>query len=451
MTHERDHKPAADAAVPRRDSRPARGEEAANRLVGKPGDELPASVRQPMQARFDVDFANVRVHSDRAAAEAASALGSRAFTIGRHIAFNHGEYKPASPAGQRLLAHELAHVAQQRDADSGRATLRRDAHDEHEANTAADRAVKGLPAKVGGAPRAGSPHIQADDGKGAGAQDKADDKPAGQAPAGTRITFVMRAPDDAYTQDVTDYVQNTLGEKVVVVDNIQEAAEYAAKYAKDNKTKVGEIRIIGHGSTTGGIKMTPKGEADRRFVTAQELSDMAADQKVASIAKDAMAPGATVEFYGCYVGRSEETGKAVGTIFGGAQFKAIDSTLRTSNERFARRADKDEDGEEVNTRHGKERVVEVKSSQEIDDRVAKGDKALGKTFDKWLLDRARQMEADGDLPPQKDDAARIAAMREVFDRSGGKIKRLEIHTDKETLHKSDKRKWVRKWKTTKVN
>ena len=50
-----------------------------------------------------------------------------------------------------------------------------------------------------------------------------------------------------------------------------------------------------------------------------------------------------------------------------------------------------------------------------------------------------------------DDAARIAAMREVFDRSGGKIKRLEIHTDKETLHKSDKRKWVRKWKTTKVN
>lgn len=451
MTHERDHKPAANTAVPRRDSRHAHGEEAANRLASKPGSELPASVRQPMEARFDVDFANVRVHSDRTATEAASALGTRAFTIGRHIAFNHGEYKPASQAGQRLLAHELAHVAQQRDAGTGRATLRFDAHDEHEANTAADRAVKGLPALAGHSPRTGSPHIQADDGKGAGAQDKASDKPAGQVPASTRLTFVMRAPDDAYTQDVTDYVQNTLGEKVVVVDNIQEAAEYVAKYAKNNQTKVGEIRIIGHGSTAGGIKMTPKGETDRRFVTAQELSDMAADQKVASIAKDAMAPDATVEFYGCYVGRSEETGKAVGTIFGGAQFKAIDSTLRTSNDRFARRADKGEDGEEVNTPHGKEKIVEVTSSQEIDDRVAKGDKALGNSFNKWLLERARQMEADGDMPPQKDDAARIAAMREVFDRSGGKVKRLEIHTDKETLHKGDKKKWLNKWKTTKVN
>jgi hypothetical protein len=450
MAQTRDQKPAADAAAPRKKNQPVRGEEAANQLASQSGSELPASVRQPMESRFDVDFSNVRVHNDRSAAEATSALGTRAFTIGQHIAFNSDEYKPASPSGQRLLAHELAHAAQQRDAGTGRAAFKPDARDEHEANVAADRAVQGLSAQAGDAPRAGSPRIQADDNKSAQAQKKADDKPADQPAPGVTITFVMRAPDDAYTQDVTDYVSKTLNEKVVPVDNIQEAAEYVAKYAKENKTKVGGVRIVGHGSTTGGIKMTPKGETGRRFVTAQELTDMAADQKVTSIAKDAMAEGATVEFYGCYVGRSEDTGKAVGKIFGNADFKATDSTLRTSHDSFARRADKGEDGQEVDTKRGKEKVVEVKSSKEIDDRVAKGDKSLGDSFDKWLLDKSKQMEADGDLPPQKDDAARLKAMRDVFDRSNGKIKRLEIHTDAdESLHRGDK-KWMSKWKTTKV-
>jgi hypothetical protein len=37
-----------------------------------------------------------------------------AFTVGRHIAFRAGEYLPQSDKRRRLLAHELAHVAQQR-------------------------------------------------------------------------------------------------------------------------------------------------------------------------------------------------------------------------------------------------------------------------------------------------------------------------------------------------
>lgn len=429
-----------------------RAEDAANKLVQQSGSELPKSVQATMAERFAVDFSNVRVHSDRAAAEAASTLGTRAFTIGRHIAFNQNEFNPTSGAGQRLLAHELTHVVQQRDANSGHATLKRDIGDEQAANLVADRVVQGLASNHAKQPPSSSLRIQADDGKGEVEPKKADKPAADQAPVNTRLTFVMRAPDDAYTQDVSDYVQKTLGEQVVEVDNIQEAAEYVAKYAKDNKTKVSEIRIIGHGSAMGGIKMTPKGETSRRFVSAQELADMAADKKLVATAKGAVAKGATVEFYGCYVGGTEQTGKAVGTLFGGAGFKAIDATLRTSHDSFARRADKDEDGQEVNTRKGKVKVVEVTSTKEIDDRVAKGDKALGETFDQWLLATAKQMEADGDIPPQPDDAARIKAMREVFDRSGGKVKRLEIHTAKgATLHRSDKKKWLQQWKTTKVN
>ncbi|MCF2208386.1 DUF4157 domain-containing protein [Halobacterium salinarum] len=38
---------------------------------------------------------------------------ARAFTVGNHVAFNHGEYNPQSQEGQHVLAHELAHVRQQ--------------------------------------------------------------------------------------------------------------------------------------------------------------------------------------------------------------------------------------------------------------------------------------------------------------------------------------------------
>ncbi len=44
---------------------------------------------------------------------AARALGARAFTIGRDIFFGAGQYAPETPAGLRLLVHELVHVVQQ--------------------------------------------------------------------------------------------------------------------------------------------------------------------------------------------------------------------------------------------------------------------------------------------------------------------------------------------------
>jgi hypothetical protein len=43
-------------------------------------------------------------------------LGARAFTVGNNIAFAPAEYRPDAGEGQRLLAHEIAHVVQQRQA-----------------------------------------------------------------------------------------------------------------------------------------------------------------------------------------------------------------------------------------------------------------------------------------------------------------------------------------------
>jgi hypothetical protein len=56
----------------------------------------------------------VRVHTDAHAARAADGLQARAVTVGDDIAFAPGEYQPGTADGRRLLAHEFAHVAQQR-------------------------------------------------------------------------------------------------------------------------------------------------------------------------------------------------------------------------------------------------------------------------------------------------------------------------------------------------
>ena len=77
-----------------------------------PGQPLDEGVRSTMGARFGADFRGVRVHTGSRAAAAAAAVNARAFTTGQSIVFGEGQYQPDSAAGQRLVAHELAHVLQ---------------------------------------------------------------------------------------------------------------------------------------------------------------------------------------------------------------------------------------------------------------------------------------------------------------------------------------------------
>jgi hypothetical protein len=80
-----------------------------------------------VQARYEralgTSLGDVRIHTDARAAAFAEALNAEAYTIGRDIVFGTGRYQPGSPAGQRLLAHELAHAAQERSSTSTEAPL----------------------------------------------------------------------------------------------------------------------------------------------------------------------------------------------------------------------------------------------------------------------------------------------------------------------------------------
>jgi hypothetical protein len=97
------------AHEPKRQAAP----EAVGEALAGPGRALESEVRADMALRFGHDFSRVRVHTDARAAESARAVGARAFTVGSEIVFGEREYDPASGAGRKLLAHELAHTVQQ--------------------------------------------------------------------------------------------------------------------------------------------------------------------------------------------------------------------------------------------------------------------------------------------------------------------------------------------------
>lgn len=76
------------------------------------GQPLSEKDRAFFELRFGHDCSRVRVHTDE---KAARAVNARAFTVGGDGVFGMGEYAPGTSEGQRLLAHELAHVVQQKD------------------------------------------------------------------------------------------------------------------------------------------------------------------------------------------------------------------------------------------------------------------------------------------------------------------------------------------------
>jgi hypothetical protein len=83
------------------------------------GRPLPRDVADAFGALFAQDFGAVRIHAD---APAAAALGARAFACCEDIFFAADEFAPRTPRGRWLLAHELAHVVQQRAGRAARAT-----------------------------------------------------------------------------------------------------------------------------------------------------------------------------------------------------------------------------------------------------------------------------------------------------------------------------------------
>jgi hypothetical protein len=77
------------------------------------GKSLDQNVAQSLSSSLG-DLSDVRVHTDSTADQLNRSVSARAFATGTDVYFASGEYNPGSAAGDKLIAHELAHVVQQR-------------------------------------------------------------------------------------------------------------------------------------------------------------------------------------------------------------------------------------------------------------------------------------------------------------------------------------------------
>jgi hypothetical protein len=84
------------------------------------GAPLPGAVRRRMETAFGTGLGHVRVHDGPEAAGLSSAISAEAFTTGSDIFFGACRFAPDSADGEKVLAHEIAHVVQE-----GPATVRR--------------------------------------------------------------------------------------------------------------------------------------------------------------------------------------------------------------------------------------------------------------------------------------------------------------------------------------
>jgi hypothetical protein len=81
-------------------------------VLRSPGRPLDPATRAYFEPRFGRDFSHIRIHTDPQAAASARAVNALAYTAGNHIVFGAGA-EALSNSGRPLIAHELAHTAQQ--------------------------------------------------------------------------------------------------------------------------------------------------------------------------------------------------------------------------------------------------------------------------------------------------------------------------------------------------
>ncbi len=77
------------------------------------GQPLDSRIRRRMEGAMGADFSGVRLHVGPQSDELNSRIQAHAFTSGADIFIRREDHAPGTAAGQRLLAHELAHTVQQ--------------------------------------------------------------------------------------------------------------------------------------------------------------------------------------------------------------------------------------------------------------------------------------------------------------------------------------------------
>lgn len=95
-----------------------------HKVLRSPGQRIDTATRVFMESRFGQDFSDVRIHTDKLAAESAQSINALAYTVGGDVVFGTGQYAPGITKGKQLLAHELTHVIQQGGSENSNPMIR---------------------------------------------------------------------------------------------------------------------------------------------------------------------------------------------------------------------------------------------------------------------------------------------------------------------------------------
>lgn len=247
----------------------------------KSGQPLDADIRLRMESAFGRDFSAVRIHTDAKANELSEELSAQAFTIGKDIAFKDGEYQPGTENGDKLIAHELAHVAQQEEAGS---SVQKSAHEssafEAEADEAARRAVHspqpGANRGAGHFANSAAPRLrsglqlQKQDGKGGEKKKPEDPK--------LLKDFAAKFPDAA------DLIRKSEAAMKLVNEAVAAGVDFGG-YAED-----GPGADLGRAYTSGHTVYVPKARTDKVLAMKSflfELNNAVRAPKFAELDKEA--------------------------------------------------------------------------------------------------------------------------------------------------------------------
>jgi len=258
------------------------------------GAPLDAGVRTRYEAGLLKSLADVRVHTDERAAATARSLHADAYTVGHHVVFGEGRYRPGTVVGDRLLAHELAHVAQQSGGTQTSEMSRPGDSGELAADRAADLLVAGRRADLAPQP-VGIQRQEA--GKTPTERDNANDlskvKVGDVGPGAGDIVLIrdwMEKHQFAQPEN-----QQTAGEKHVLLNGEEMTISAAVKLAGDELKKpqdlirttmmaqlsppapvsYGSATLVGPGNRIPGLKLMPQTWEDNLAIRkANELTEV---------------------------------------------------------------------------------------------------------------------------------------------------------------------------------
>lgn len=301
--------------------------------VSAPGRPLDAETRDALEPRFGFDFSQIRTHTDSEARRSAAALHARAFTTGNDIVFAAAQPSPW------LLAHEIAHVSQQRGATTRSvAGMAGDAHERH-ADAVADIITRGgsattllrqapsWPPALQRAPEdeANSPTQLRLPPKGINPdidlpRSLMEEAKLSAAMSRKVITFILGPDTDKFYKSAHEYWRQPGRTDVLVTKlrTLTDVLSYLQKHPPRNERSWGQVNLVTHANEEGGMGIKISAGSQNN-VSPEELEEKINAGAIPKVDGGVVDSHTDINVHGCAIGRNPKMLEELSQAFSGGK------------------------------------------------------------------------------------------------------------------------------------